>query len=172
MPVNVEIKARVRNLDTLRNKLLKLSDGSPQRVRQEDTFFKASVGRLKLRVVDGKRGELISYQRADDSGPTPSTYQISRVEEPETLRRVLSTALGVLGQVRKEREVFIIGRTRVHLDRVEDLGSYLELEVVLAPGEAVERGRAEARELMEVLDVRPSDLEVGAYVDVLETRAG
>jgi predicted adenylyl cyclase CyaB len=168
VPVNVEIKARVRDLDALRVRVQALSKGSPQRLRQDDTFFETPSGRLKLRVIDGKQGELICYQRNDECGPTPSTYQISPAREPDALKRVLSTALGVRGVVRKSREVFAIARTRVHLDRVEGLGSFLELEVVLAPGEPVERGHAEAQELLESLLVRPGDLESRAYVDMIE----
>lgn len=172
VPVNVEIKARVGDPGALRERVLALSEGASQRLRQNDTFFEVPAGRLKLRVIDERQGELICYRRSDERGPTPSAYQISRVDDPDALQRVLSTALGVRGVVRKEREVFLVGRTRVHLDRVEGLGSFLELEVVLAPGEPVERGHAEAQDLLDALRVHPEDLERSAYVDLLETGSG
>jgi len=80
---------------------------------------------------------------------------------------VLGQALGAAGRVRKERTLYLIGRTRVHLDRVEGLGDFLELEVVLADGEAEASGLAEARRLMAALGVDEAALVAGAYVDLL-----
>ena len=67
--------------------------------------------------------------------------------------------------------MFLIGRTRVHLDRVEQLGCFVELEVVLAPGEPVDEGHREARNLLRSLEVSESALVAGAYIDLLEKAA-
>jgi predicted adenylyl cyclase CyaB len=91
----------------------------------------------------------------------------SPVAEPEALRDALTLAYGQAGRVRKHRTLFRVGRIRIHLDRVEGLGHFLELEVVLAGGEPAEAGVREARELMERLGIRPSQLIEGAYVDLL-----
>jgi predicted adenylyl cyclase CyaB len=69
--------------------------------------------------------------------------------------------------VRKQRTLFLAGRTRIHLDRVEGLGDFLELEVVLAEGEPADAGVREARALMHALGVESSQLVEGAYVDLL-----
>jgi adenylate cyclase class IV len=58
----------------------------------------------------------------------------------------------------------------VHLDRVEDLGDFLELEVVLSDGEPPEPGIDEAHGLMAALGVAPAQLVEGAYVDLLAGR--
>lgn len=73
--------------------------------------------------------------------------------------------------MRKQRRLFIVGRTRVHLDRVEGLGEFLELEVVLAQGEPAEAGIAEAHALMAQLGVDAGQLVQGAYVDLLNARS-
>lgn len=172
MPVNVEIKARVEDVDALRERVRALAGGEGEVLRQEDTFFHVESGRLKLRVIDGTAGELISYDRSNEPGPTPCTYLISPVADPAALKEVLSAALGVRGVIRKERELFMVGRTRVHLDAVESLGVFMELEVVLASEESVETGEAEAQKLMETLLIRPGDLVDGAYIDLAESRAG
>ncbi|HOZ23053.1 MAG TPA: adenylate cyclase, partial [bacterium] len=65
------------------------------------------------------------------------------------------------------------GRTRIHLDRVEGLGSFIELEVLLAEGESAAAGEAVARELMHKLGIRDDQLVDGAYLDLLRAeRAG
>ena len=88
-------------------------------------------------------------------------------QSPDTLRDALGLAYGVIGRVRKQRLLFMAGRTRIHLDRVEGLGEFLELEVVLRDGESVEAGMAEAHELLASLQIAPHQLLSGAYLDLL-----
>jgi predicted adenylyl cyclase CyaB len=167
MPTNIEIKARVRDLDGLRARVEALSDSPCEEIAQEDTFFPTPTGRLKLRALGPDRGELIFYQRADSAEPKPSHYRLATVKDPAALGAVLAAALGVRGVVRKRRRLYLIGRTRVHLDQVEGLGDFIELEVVLGEGEAVSQGEAVAAELMDRLGIAWSDLVRGAYLDLL-----
>jgi len=76
-------------------------------------------------------------------------------------------AYGAAGRVRKHRTLYLVGRTRVHLDRVEGLGDFLELEVVLAEGDSADAGVKEARGLMAALGLADDQLVEGAYVDLL-----
>ena len=73
--------------------------------------------------------------------------------------------------MQKHRTMFLVGRTRIHLDRVAGLGHFLELEVVLREHEPSEVGVREAHELMARLGVEPSQLIEGAYVDLLASNA-
>ncbi|WKB51338.1 class IV adenylate cyclase [Eleftheria terrae] len=167
MARNVEIKARVADLAALEQRVRPLADQGPVQLQQDDTFFRNEAGRLKLREFADGQGELIFYRRADQAGPKCSHYEITRSAEPARLREVLAQALGVTGRVRKRRTLYLIGRTRVHLDEVEGLGSFLELEVVLADGEAEADGEACARDLLAALGIPPAALLAGAYVDLL-----
>ena len=166
MARNIEIKARVDSLDALALRVASVASEGPIEIVQDDTFFRCDGGRLKLRIFANGQGELIFYRRADQAGPKESFYLHSPTSAPDSLRESLALAYGEAGRVRKRRTLYLVGRTRVHLDRVEGLGEFLELEVVLAEGEAAEAGVREARELMEKLGVRPSQLVEGAYVDL------
>ncbi|KAM4615491.1 uncharacterized protein ACJ7VT_010590 isoform 1-T3 [Polymixia lowei] len=183
MPSNVEIKARLNNVTQFAEKASQLSQSEGTVIRQKDTFFNSSQGRLKLRdfmdsglscsggavfpaELDGT-GQLIFYKRSDTNGPKLSSYSISPTQDPQGLRTVLSDALGVKGEVRKERRLFLIGQTRVHLDTVEGLGQYMELEVVMRPDQSIEEGQQVARGLMEQLCVSEASLVTGAYMDLL-----
>ncbi|KAM6385893.1 adenylate cyclase CyaB-like isoform 1-T1 [Alca torda] len=84
-----------------------------------------------------------------------------------TTQAVLGQALGVLGVVRKERLLYLVGQTRVHLDHVEGLGDFLELEVVLTEEQTLEDGERVARQLMKELGIEEQDLISGAYMDLL-----
>lgn len=167
MARNIEIKARSRDFDAQVRTAAGLADGAPSRLFQEDTFFHVPRGRLKLRDFGDGTGELIQYHRADTSGPKQSDYTRSATREPGSLKETLTAALGVRAVVRKHRTVFLVGQTRVHLDEVEGLGHFIELEVVLGPEETAAQGTAVARELMSALGIRQADLVAGAYVDLL-----
>ena len=139
----------------------------PTEIMQDDTFFRCEAGRLKLRMFSAQSGELIFYRRANQHGPKESFYVRSPTSAPGTLRESLSLAYGQVGRVRKQRVLYLVGRTRVHLDKVEGLGHFLELEVVLTDGEPAQVGAREAEELMRKLGVEPSQLIDGAYIDLL-----
>lgn len=171
MPRNVEIKARIDSVEAVLPHAAAVSDSGPEYIRQDDTFFRCAHGRLKLREFAPDHGELIFYARADEAGPTESFYILSPTRSPDTLRAALSAAHGEGGRVRKLRTLFLAGRTRVHLDRVEALGDFLELEVVLRDDENVDDGVSEAHALLAQLGIPASSLVEGAYVDLLRAQA-
>jgi predicted adenylyl cyclase CyaB len=167
MARNVEIKAHIDSVESLASKIAAIASEGPIEIVQDDTFFVCESGRLKLRMFSDHDGELIFYRRPNRRGPKESFYLRSCTSSPETLRDSLSLAYGQAGRVRKRRTLFLAGRIRIHLDRVEGLGDFLELEVVLAENESSEAGVREANELMEKLGVAPSQLVEHAYVDLL-----
>jgi predicted adenylyl cyclase CyaB len=167
MSRNIEIKARIESADGWPAKIAALADEGPIDIAQDDTFFRCEAARLKLRAFSDGTGELIYYRRADEYGPKESFYLRSPTSAPDSLRECLTLAYGQVGRVRKHRKLFLAGRTRVHLDEVEGLGHFLELEVVLADDEPADVGVREARELMEKLDIQPPQLIDDAYVDLL-----
>uniref|UniRef100_A0A1A8FYA3 CYTH domain-containing protein n=2 Tax=Nothobranchius korthausae TaxID=1143690 RepID=A0A1A8FYA3_9TELE len=167
MPSNVEIKARVSDPVLLAQRVAELSQSEGTIIRQRDTFFNCSRGRLKLRDFMNGSGQLIFYKRPDSDGPKLSQYSISPTSDPASLQVVLADALGVKGQVQKVRQLFLIGQTRVHLDTVEGLGHYMELEVVMRPEQSVEEGQQIAVNLMQQLGVSEENLVTGAYMDLI-----
>ena len=167
MPQNVEIKARVRDHKALLYRAELTADRGPVTLVQTDTFFEVPTGRLKLREFPGGPGELIAYDRPDAAGPKTSTYAISNTDNSPGLLKVLKAALPVIGVVSKTRQLFIAGRTRIHIDDVKGLGWFMELEVVMGPDEDPAVGEAEAAALMDQLHVQAEDLVTGAYLDLL-----
>lgn len=170
MATNIEIKVWVPDLEKLKSLAEALSDTPVESLPQEDTFFNIAHGRLKLRETGG-RGQLIYYRREDTAGPKRSDYSIFPTADPESLKNLLAAALSVRGVVRKQRWLYRVGNTRIHLDEVEGLGNFLELEVVLAPGQSADEGLVTAEMLMAQLGVDPADLVEGAYIDLLEVTA-
>ena len=169
---NVEIKARAGDLQAIRTRVEPLADHGPIVLAQEDTFFVCPRGRLKLRRFGGKaEAELIYYERPDSGDPKESHYLVHRTVDPDGLRAALAAALKVRGVVRKRRTLYLVGRTRVHLDEVDGLGAFVELEVVLRPEERAADGASVAHDLMERFGIGQADLVTGAYIDLIEQTA-
>jgi predicted adenylyl cyclase CyaB len=168
MPTNIEIKAHVRDLAGLRSRAEAVSDTPVQVIPQEDTFFHTPKGRLKLRQLQPDQAQLVYYERPDQDGPKRSNYHIFETRDPVGLKTALSLALGIRGVVRKTRYLYLAGQTRIHLDDVDGLGQFMELEVVLQDGQSDAEGQSIAEELMARLGVQPEDLLEGAYMDLLE----
>ena len=168
MPTNIEVKARVKDFADLKRRAEAISDSPVEVIPQEDTFFVTSKGRLKLRLLASDRAQLVYYERPDRDGPKRSDYLIFNTNDPENLKATLRLALGIRGVVRKTRYLYMVGQTRVHLDDVEGLGQFMELEVVLRDNQSDDEGQAIANDLMEKLGIAPTDLIEGAYMDLLE----
>jgi predicted adenylyl cyclase CyaB len=168
MKRNVEIKARIDDPAAVRERAGKLADGGPVVFTQTDTFFHCVRGRLKLRqLANSAQGELIYYERPDESGPKESRYQVHRTADPDGMREMLAAALGVRGVVRKRRTLYFAGASRIHLDEVEGLGDFAEVEVVLEPEQDAADGAAVARKLMGQFGITPEQLVDQTYIDLL-----
>ena len=168
MNSNIEIKARARDFALQKELAAAISDTPEELLCQEDTFFNASKGRLKLRMFSEDRGELIYYERNNISGPKLSNYSVLKTDDPSRLKEMLASALGVYGVVRKKRHLFIVGQTRIHLDEVEDLGCFIELEVVMQPGQTADQCLDTANHIMETMQIHQADLIDVAYIDLLK----
>ncbi|WP_250492844.1 class IV adenylate cyclase [Caballeronia sp. GAWG1-1] len=168
MARNIEIKARAHQFDQLRERAAALATDRPLVFRQQDFFYDVPIGRLKLRQFDdGTPSELIFYQRDDRDGPKVSYYSRSPVTNPEAMHTLLAQALTTRGIVTKERHVYLVGRTRIHLDRVDGLGDFIELEVLLGQEDDEAGGEEEAHAMFARLGVEQTDLVPVAYVDLL-----
>lgn len=167
MARNIEIKARIATPEQLQQRVAQIADSGPTPIFQDDTFFACEGGRLKLRDFGDGHGELIFYRRADLGGPKSSFYVRSPTASPDTLREALQLAHGVSGRVVKQRRLYLQGQTRIHLDEVQGLGHFMELEVVLTDNQGEDDGIRIAEALMVQLAITPDMLVEGAYVDLL-----
>ena len=167
---NLEIKAAVASLGTVRSRLRALPGASLQaRLRQTDWYFRVPKGRLKLRIVGGNPdGELIAYLRPDKRAARTSEFQRLLTADAAGTRRLLDQILGAQGCVRKRREVWLYKNARIHLDTVAGLGQFIEIEVVVTEG--MPQARALMKELREVLGISAKDLIAGSYGELFAKR--
>lgn len=171
---NLELKVRVSPdaLDVARNWLAGSTTGGPDVQHQEDRYFRVPDGRLKLRTIahdtGESRAELIAYQRPDVGGSRWSFYRITplQLEQAGALAETLEQVLPVLVIVRKRREVHLHGATRIHLDDVDGLGVYIELETVIT-SQTSEDAAAEHQDVIDALGLGLYPVEAGSYSDLL-----
>jgi predicted adenylyl cyclase CyaB len=127
---NVELKASDPNPERSQELCRKLGAADHNIIWQRDTYFNVTHGRLKLREKSAGKTELIQYERADRPEERESSYRVFELEDGDALREVLVAALGLYGVVEKRRHLFLWQQVRIHLDEVEGLGHFVELEAV------------------------------------------
>ncbi|CAH2235698.1 uncharacterized protein LOC120635222 [Pararge aegeria] len=170
---NVEIKAKVNDIDAICKIAQQLSGSPPTLIQQDDTFYKVNKGRLKMRVYADDSATLVRYDRDDEEGPKLCDYDLFQFsvndrDKSKYLDDILKKCCGTRGRVVKERRLYMVGQTRIHIDKVQNLGNFMELEVVLRPEQSLEDGQDIARDLQNKLGVKEEDLIDCAYVDLLD----
>jgi homotetrameric cytidine deaminase len=157
---NLEIKARDADPRRTLEAALALGADDHGELTQRDTYFQGARGRLKLREQSPGESELIQYRRPDESGPRTSEFRLVPVGEAEALRQALDAALGTLVTVDKRRRLLLWQDVRIHLDAVDGLGAFIELE---APEDGEQEAKVER--LREELAI--GELIPGSYSDLL-----
>ena len=168
MPINLELKAKI----TSPNKVLRTvrSIGNPaEELAQTDTYFRVRKGRLKLRDVGERDGQLIFYERNEEKGERWSKYTILRVSRMKEMKDVLTKAFGVDVVVKKRRQVYIYKRiARIHIDRVAGLGRFIEFEVI---HKGDRKGSLQLyRELRKMFHIERRDIVRCSYADLIRKR--
>ncbi len=165
---NVELKARDRDPASSLARCLASGAEDHGVLVQRDTYFAVPQGRLKLREQDGQAPQLIAYRRPDRPELRQSRYFITEVGDAAELRALLESVLGVRAEVGKRRRLFIDGSVRIHLDEVDALGHFIELEGVAAPGSDLSAENSEVEQLRAALAIEERDLVGAGYLDLLE----
>jgi len=167
--LNIEIKVRCDELEGVLVRALALDAADEGVLHQEDEFFRTNAGRLKLRTQDGEPSELITYLRPDSPDPSPSEWNRYRTTAPAELRGVLTQALGTEVTVRKDRHLLVLEHTRIHLDTVEDLGTFVELETTVDDGIEVADAQHESARIATALGLDSCERVSVAYADLLRS---
>jgi|GEM_PF-665879 len=178
---NLELKLPCQALDEVKRRAGTLGGKLDGRLTQDDQFYTCADGtRLKLRreirhLPDGQalpHAELIRYLREDTGDARVSDYERTPVADPDALHAELSRVHGLGPHVRKGRELVLLGRTRLHLDAVAGLGTFVELELVLREGEEPAAARAELERIIRGLGLYGVPAEPRAYADLLRDKLG
>jgi homotetrameric cytidine deaminase len=163
---NVELKARDHDPEATLAAALGHGAQDQGVLRQIDTYFAAREGRLKLREQDDA-ATLIAYARADEAAARTSAYHLVDVPDPAALAAALDASLGTVVVVEKFRRLLLWQDVRIHLDAVEGLGTWVELEAVAPPDSDLAAEHRKVAELREVLSMRDADVVATGYAAML-----
>ncbi|MDE0503485.1 MAG: class IV adenylate cyclase, partial [Candidatus Poribacteria bacterium] len=163
---NLELKAEYESIELVHANLKALEAKCSGNLCQVDTYFNVPKGRLKLREVKGYGGTLVYYERPDSAGSRYSRYQLCDIENHTTFKQMMSDVLGVKVVVEKNRELWFYGNTRIHLDKVLNLGEFIELETVIRDQSEAE-ALAEHNHVKDALHISAAILIPVSYCDLL-----
>lgn len=167
--INIEIKARTLKADSIRQYLLNHQAELHGTDEQTDTYFNVANGRLKLREGNIENN-LIYYQRTETAGVKQSNVELVKAEDGAGLRNVLTKALGVKAVVKKKREIYYIRNVKFHLDTLEKLGSFVEIEASNRFEDIpAEKLRQQCEAYMREFGVEEGDLVNMSYSDMVLT---
>lgn len=135
---------------------------------QTDTYFNSPRGRLKLREGNIENN-LIYYERPDQAGPKQSFFKLVKVADAAGLKDALNASMGIKVIVRKQREIWYIANVKFHIDEVEGLGAFMEIEAgnLLAPELDRDALQRQCDHYMQAMGVREADLLQVSYSDLL-----
>ncbi len=159
---NLEIKARDADPRRTLEAARALGAEDHGELAQRDTYFGGAHGRLKLREQTPGEPELIQYRRPDEAGPHTSEFRNVPVAAAGALKEALDAAFGTLVVVEKRRRLLLWEAVRIHLDDVDGLGTFVELE---APDDGDQQAKVER--LTEALAIADDDLIAGSYSDLV-----
>ena len=165
--INIEIKAKSNNQDAIREILKSKTADFKGIDHQIDTYFKVNNGRLKLR--EGKiENHLIHYQRENKEGPKQSDVTLFKSDPKSSLKEILTKALGILVVVDKKREIYFIDTVKFHIDVVEDLGTFVEIEAIDNDGTiGKDRLLEQCQFFLDLFKISQEDLISVSYSDLL-----
>jgi len=165
MPQNLELKARISSVSEADRIARRLNAQVKGILHQRDIYYKVSQGRLKLRIINNSSAELIFYNRPNKKGSRYSEYFILPVYDAKLTNELCTSAFGQKVVVEKKRRLFLYKNSRIHLDEVRGLGTFIEFEVI------VKHGKRRAQKLLAVLTtefgVKPATTVAVSYSDLI-----
>jgi predicted adenylyl cyclase CyaB len=164
----VELKSKVDDLKPIRRKLKALKAKHVGTFQQTDIYFDVPKGRLKLRLINNEKTQLIYYERENISKPKRSDVFIMEIPESKVFTALLKKILKAKATVKKKREIYWHQRTQIHLDTVDSIGFFVEFErKTLSTLKEIERNTQLLEKLMETLEINPEKLEKSSYSDLV-----
>lgn len=163
MAQNIELKIKIDDFSAVTEILHQNNIKLETILRQRDIYYKHKDGLLKLRVYNSS-GELIFYQRNEHDTDRVSNYHLLKID-PKHAEDFFSKLFEVETEVIKERRLYLYKNTRIHLDVVENLGNYLELETVV--NTSLEEGKNEFAEVVKLFKLDLSKQIKSSYRTLL-----
>lgn len=160
---NLEIKVILADFTHIQKVLADYRAGI---LNQSDTYFNVDDGRLKLREEDDK-AYFIRYYRNNVSTDKESVYHCYLVEDVQEFWKIFASALTTELVVKKSRELYLYKHARIHLDTVEGLGTFVEIEVLIRDQQEQANSKGLMDELIALLAIDQAEVCALGYRELL-----
>ena len=165
--LNIEFKAGTNNLKEMEEKLLSLNPQFIGEDHQKDTYYNVNTGRLKLREGNIENA-LIWYHREDVSGAKQSDILLYKHAPDEALKNILIKLHGVKIIIDKIRKIYFVENVKFHFDRVEGLGTFVEVEAIDSTGEiGIEKLKEQCNFYINFFEIKTEDFMKKSYSDMM-----
>lgn len=165
--LNIEFKAKTNDIKALEEKLLSLNPQFIGEDHQKDTYYNVNTGRLKLREGNIENA-LIWYQREDVSGAKQSDILLYKHAPDEALKNILIKLHGVKIIIDKIRKIYFVENVKFHFDRVEGLGTFVEVEAIDSTGEiGIEKLKEQCNFYINFFEIKTEDFMKKSYSDMM-----
>ena len=163
----IECKVKVNNTAAALGNLLKLNPLFKGEDHQIDTYFNATVGRLKLREGNIENA-LIQYSRENVAGTKLSQVVLYKHESSPALKEILTAQLGIIIAVDKIRKIYFVDNVKFHFDEVKGLGSFVEIEAIDEDGSLeIDQLQQQCDDYIRLLELDRADMQTHSYSDML-----
>jgi predicted adenylyl cyclase CyaB len=165
---NLELKAHCSDLGAAKKICTRIKARSGGILNQVDSYYNIPSGRIKLREIRGLRAELIYYFRDNKKHAKFSEYEIIKLKNSRNTKKLMKDTLGVLGVVRKRRELFLYQNVRIHLDTVKELGTFVEFEAECKTPSQLKQAPAQIKFLKKAFGIENTRLIAKSYIDLIQ----
>ena len=163
---NFEFKARANDLLSLENKLQTLSPKLIGEDHQLDTYFNVEKGRLKLREGNIENS-LIYYERKNVTDSKQSDVLLYPFQPDHSLKEILTKVHGIKTIVDKRRKIYFIKNVKFHFDKVEGLGTFVEVEAIDSDNLGIEKLKKQCKYYAHFFGIKDGDYESQSYSDLI-----
>jgi adenylate cyclase class 2 len=174
MTFEVELKARLRQPDVVKERVVELGEFVGKTLK-EDVYFRRRgdtsripAERYRLRREGAKA--VVTFKQRVQAGATEVNEEIEfAVDDAHAFFR-FANRFGFEPFVvkRKRSVVYGVGRAHVELNAVEHLGHFAEIEILCDEEVDVPVARAEILALLDQLDLTQTDLEPSPYILLIQ----
>ncbi len=164
---NIEIKSKCNNTEKIKKILEKLNARFIGIDYQIDTYFNVKNGRLKLREGNIENA-LIFYKRENIKQNKYSEVILYPTKNSKALKQILTETMGVKIIVKKQREIYFIENVKFHIDKIDNLGEFIEIEAQNSNGKYnISQLKAQCDYYIKLFDLKKENFIETSYSDLL-----
>jgi len=175
--MEVEIKAKIKDLNDVLSKLKRLNASIAPSKKQTDCYFQQKdhemgtyrIGDFIVRIRDCEKGKFLTYKEITKRKGVWKEYEVSidNLEEMESILK--SIGLIEVFKINKERISGNVGKFSFNVDDVKELGKFIEVELIEDDGE---KAQEEIKDFYKKLGISENQLERRGYGELWQDKHG